>query len=348
MVQSFATHGHTSSVRCVSSAGKYLASGGADDRIVVYDMNSRKEHCMLNHHTATVTCVKFTIEKSHLISGSNDGVLAIVRVGNWQLEKIWEKPHKGAGIIDIAVHPTGKLALTLGSDHTLKTWNLIKGRQAYTINLTTKSTDVKSLDSIKWSPCGEHFILSGGLNLEFWNITTGGIANKYQFKSRVVCTFPLEDKVIAIGHENGEITILNIKNDTQNTVRAHGMRVKCLDSTENWLVSTSSDGRIKVWLYDGKSLTEKASCSTGCRCTSLALVLPVNIKEEKPIEKNADATESEKLVESSDEPDEQVKMVKKSYRVVVEEEITDHTVDKKGKKRKNKTKQKKDKKIKNK
>lgn len=359
MVQSFAIHNHTSSIRCVASAGKYLASGGADDRIVVYDMNSRKEHCMLNHHSSTVTCVKFTVEKSHLISGSNDGVLAIVRVGNWQLEKLWEKPHKGAALIDIAIHPTGKLLLTLGSDHTLRTWNLIKGRQAYAVNLTTKSTDVKSLDSIKWTPSGVHFILSGGLHLELWSITTGGIINKYEFNSRVVCTCPLENKIIAIGHENGEITVLNIENGTQKTLQAHAMRVKCLESSDNWLVSASSDGRIKVWLFDGTTLTEKGSCTTGCRCTSLALVLPITVKEES--DKNADATESEiKSVELSDESDTEknpVKLldesdtkvvVKKGYRVVLEEEITDQTVEEKAKKRKNKTKLKKDKKIKNK
>lgn len=41
--QSFAVHAHIGSVRTVHARGKYLASGGADDRIYVYDMKKRQE-----------------------------------------------------------------------------------------------------------------------------------------------------------------------------------------------------------------------------------------------------------------------------------------------------------------
>lgn len=86
--QSFATRSHNSSVRCLDVCGRYLASGGTDDKIVVYDLKERKEHHTLTHHNATVNCVRFTPEHTHIISGSADGVLAIVRIGNWQLEKV--------------------------------------------------------------------------------------------------------------------------------------------------------------------------------------------------------------------------------------------------------------------
>lgn len=43
MHQSFAVHAHIASVRSVHAKGKYLASGGADDRIYVYDMKKRQE-----------------------------------------------------------------------------------------------------------------------------------------------------------------------------------------------------------------------------------------------------------------------------------------------------------------
>lgn len=43
MHQSFAVHAHIASIRTVDAKGKYLASGGADDRIYVYDMKKRQE-----------------------------------------------------------------------------------------------------------------------------------------------------------------------------------------------------------------------------------------------------------------------------------------------------------------
>lgn len=66
---------------------------------------------MLVHHGSTVNCLSFTKEHTHLISGGSDGILAIVRVGNWQLEKIWDKAHKGMAIYDVAIHPSGKFII---------------------------------------------------------------------------------------------------------------------------------------------------------------------------------------------------------------------------------------------
>lgn len=36
-------HAHIASIRTVHAKSKYLASGGADDRIYVYDMKKRQE-----------------------------------------------------------------------------------------------------------------------------------------------------------------------------------------------------------------------------------------------------------------------------------------------------------------
>lgn len=41
-----------------------------------------------------------------------------------------------SGVNSIAIHPSSKLALTLGQNKTLRTWNLIKGRPAYISNLS--------------------------------------------------------------------------------------------------------------------------------------------------------------------------------------------------------------------
>ena len=35
----------------------------------------------------------------------------------------------------VTIHPSGKLALSVSKDKTLRTWNLLKGRAAYTTNI---------------------------------------------------------------------------------------------------------------------------------------------------------------------------------------------------------------------
>lgn len=93
--QTFATHSHTSSIRCVAIAGKFLASGGTDDKVVVIDMKTRQEHTVLMNHDGTVNTVAFTHGGTHLITGSDDGYIIITRVGNWQIEKKFKKAHGG-------------------------------------------------------------------------------------------------------------------------------------------------------------------------------------------------------------------------------------------------------------
>lgn len=277
-MQSFAAHDHSASVRCVALSGNFLASGGADDRIFIYDLKSRKQQCALTHHNSTITCLQFTENHSHLISGSSDGVLAIVRVGNWQLEKIWEKGHKGLAVLDIAVHNSGKLALSLGADCTLCTWNLIKGRQAYVINLNNKCKNAKSLEKILWAPDGVRFLLYGGKFTEIWSIETGGVLKQIEHNEKVTGCVWLNDEVLLVGHENGEISVLNLEDSSTEVFKAHESRVKGISLYKKRVITISSGGEIKIWNRDFEEL---GMIDTGCRLTCLCVVPPIKVKNEE-------------------------------------------------------------------
>lgn len=84
---------------------------------------------MLTTHNSAVNHLRFTPDATHLLSASSDGSLAAIRTGSWIPEGLWKTPHNNKSVNHITIHPSGKLALTLGADLTLKTWNLIKGRQ---------------------------------------------------------------------------------------------------------------------------------------------------------------------------------------------------------------------------
>lgn len=90
-------------MRCISVAGKFLASGGTDDKVVVIDLKSRKEHTVLMNHDGTVNAVAFTHNATHLLTGSDDGSIIVTRTGNWQIEKIWKKAHGGEYSYSIVV-----------------------------------------------------------------------------------------------------------------------------------------------------------------------------------------------------------------------------------------------------
>ncbi|VEN38863.1 unnamed protein product [Callosobruchus maculatus] len=318
LTQSFATHNHTSSIRCVATAGHYVASGSADDRLMIYDMKKRKEHCMLNHHNATVNAVQFTANGSHVLSGSADGVLSILKTGNWKLEKVWDKAHKGDTVLDIAVHPTGKLALTLGQDYALRTWNLVKGRQAYAINLSTKSKDFRSLEKICWCDDGVKFLLYGGRYTEVWSIETGGILKVVEHPSRVSsCAWTSTESFIS-GHEDGTLKTVDVSDSAIESFKAHDSRVKSVAKYSDYIVTASSNGEIKVWTED---LEELAKANSGCRITCVCILPVVEIKKE----------------EEDSEEDEEFEVVntdKGRSRVVIDVEDEDGRVKRSNKKKK--------------
>nr|XP_012153594.1 PREDICTED: p21-activated protein kinase-interacting protein 1-like isoform X2 [Megachile rotundata]XP_012153595.1 PREDICTED: p21-activated protein kinase-interacting protein 1-like isoform X2 [Megachile rotundata]XP_012153596.1 PREDICTED: p21-activated protein kinase-interacting protein 1-like isoform X2 [Megachile rotundata] len=293
MERTFATHNHTSSVRSVASDKHYLASGGADDSVYLYDMRYRIESGRLMHHNDTVNCVAFTPEASHLFTCSNDGTIAAIKCGNWQMEKHWQKAHKGLGVNTLAIHPTGKIALSTGADGILRTWNLIKGRQAYATNLVPRlKLDAKNVNILKWSPNGEKYLLAVNQRIDVYSVELAGIGSEIKFNAKIVCVEFLRDDLIAVGLENGQIKFYDLEKSVQTLEAiAHDTRVKCMAFKDDLLVTASSSGEIKLWRYGKHKLRMLQNVNCGARITCLSLAMPykslyddATIKAEEEVE----------------------------------------------------------------
>ena len=63
--------------------------------------------------------------------------------------------HKAA-VNSLSIHPTGRLALSVSHDGSLRMWDLTKGRCQYTARLDTEG------DDINFVPGGSHFMLTCG------------------------------------------------------------------------------------------------------------------------------------------------------------------------------------------
>ncbi|KAJ9589507.1 hypothetical protein L9F63_017292 [Diploptera punctata] len=274
LVQSFADHSHRASIRSVCAKGKYLASGSADESITLYDMKNRKECGILVQHNGMVNCMLFSPNGSHLLSGSEDGSIAIFRTGSWQLEKLFPKAHKGE------VHPTGKLALTVGTDATLRTWNLVKGRQAYATNLGKNRTgNGRAVTNILWSPDGNSYVLTIGAELNVYDVATAGIVYTIKLDKKISSVCFTKDTELAIGDEGGGISFYSVSEKKQLfVVEAHNnSRVKCLSCVtvggKKFLVSTSSAGEIKLWKCKVGKLKQICSTNSDCRITCLVVLV---------------------------------------------------------------------------
>ncbi|XP_072947641.1 p21-activated protein kinase-interacting protein 1-like [Epargyreus clarus] len=267
--QTFATQSHTASVRCVSVAGKFLASGGTDDKVVVIDLKTRKEHTVLMMHDGTINAVAFTHGGTHLLTGSDDGSIVVTRTGNWQTEKIWKKAHGGQPVIAIAVHPSDKLALSIGSDKTLRTWNLVKGRPAFTINLASKGVIMPT--EIKFSPSGNRFSLVSQQAVDIWTLEKAGLEKRITCNSKPTTVMWFNDDRVFVGLESGRILTVTVSDTQAITYKAHSDRVKCVHYENDTLYSASSAGQIKVWSFNDETLQEICTNNASCRVTCIAL-----------------------------------------------------------------------------
>ncbi|KAH8247956.1 hypothetical protein KR038_010867 [Drosophila bunnanda] len=278
--QTFADKSHAGSIKCLSVQGPWVATGGIDDRIFIYDMRIRKQSQILLSHAGTVNTMTFSPDLTHLLSGSADGHMIATRVGSWTTEGDWRKAHAGQPVTHISCHPSSKLALSLGGDQVLNTWNLVKGRVAYKTNLKSKKTLGSAPECLSWSTSGDHFTISGPLLLEIWDIKTANVVRRAKTPAKPVCVSWLDAKECLTGLENGSIAWISLEDGEDGTeaapkiIPAHESRVKAMAYLNETLATVSSSGEIKLWrcCLDKRELEELASTNIDCRPTGLGLL----------------------------------------------------------------------------
>lgn len=276
-----------------------------------------------------MNCITFTPDASHILTGGRDGQIGVVRCGNWQVEKLWEKPHKGESIEALAVHPSGKLALSTGGDGTLRTWNLVKGKQAYATNLIPRwRTLAKNINILKWSPNGEKYLIASNKKIDIYSVETAGVDEEINLDSKVICVEFLNDDLIAIGYDDGKISFYDLDESSKTLdIVAHSARLKCMQHIDDLLVTASSSGEIKLWQFtkDSMTLLNQVTCNSRILCLTLATVC-----------KNSRPKEDKVTTEEVAEIKKIMKLRMRQEVIIEDEENNSHLKVKETKKKKNK------------
>lgn len=275
---------HISSIKCLASSGKYLASGSSDEHIKLYDINRKKEiGSLLMQHTGSINCLAFH-QKSHLLSASVDGTIAIYRTSDWERLKTLTG-HKGS-VHWISIHPTGKLALSIGKDSTIKCWDLSRGLCARSSRLQRGPAD-----RVLWNSTGSLYALVYEKVIEIIDIEDQGVIATVEINSRingsVFTCFTNSDGVlvdiVVVGCEDATIQCFGI--DGKKILKfasGHKNRVKDISvsiiESVLYLATCSSDGCIKLWslsnLLINSVIEAISSYETNCRLTCISIGAP--------------------------------------------------------------------------
>ncbi|MEW5301868.1 MAG: hypothetical protein WDW36_004697 [Sanguina aurantia] len=314
LVKKYTFAAHRNAVRCVATAGQYLVSGGADDTIHMYDLKSQSDlGSVMNPGEGAVPCLALytpvsAYNPTHMLTGSADGALCIWSAGrNWDVLKVM-KGHRGA-VNALAVHSSGRLALTTSRDCSIRMWNLVKGRCSYTSKLDLEG------DSVSFCPSGARYSLVCGSKVTLHDASgEGGLLSSFTSGRRVLCTAQQHDDILLAGCEDGGIVAWDVRSGGRGRPHRQGSRDPdprlggalsgCArpaaprhasprgDAMPHSLAAASSDGIVKVWDTrmlgagsggDGSGSAAAAassravpiaSVSTGARITCLCVTLP--------------------------------------------------------------------------
>lgn len=253
---------------------------------------------LLDVHNGVVNHLRFTPDASHLFSASGDGALSATRTGSWISEGFWKSPHGGKPVTHFTIHPSGKLALSLGDDLTLRTWNLVKGRQTFTTNLKSKSKLGSVIEMVEFSPDGNNFLLSGAKAVEIWNIQNAAITREIECDAKPTSVCWLDNDNLLIGLNNGKLMWCALDKDESLTFEMYDKRVKALSYHNGFLASASSDGDITLWkiVIDDQDISELCSVNIGCRPICLTIINLADFADDYvlKLEKSTEEEEAEK------------------------------------------------------
>ncbi|XP_040316228.1 p21-activated protein kinase-interacting protein 1 [Herpailurus yagouaroundi] len=271
-VADFTHHAHTASLSAVAVNSRFVVTGSKDETIHIYDMKKKVDHGALVHHNGTITCLKFYGNR-HLISGAEDGVICVWDAKKWECLKSI-KAHKGH-VTFLSIHPSGKLALSVGTDKTLRTWNLVEGRSAFMKNIK------QNAHIVEWSPRGEKYIVVMLNKIDIYQLDTASISGTITNEKRISSVTFLSESVLAVAGDEEVVRFFDC--DSLMCLcefKAHDNRIKDMFSFEipehHVIVTASSDGFVKMWkLKQNKIVPPSLLCEvkTNARLTCLGVWL---------------------------------------------------------------------------
>ncbi|KAK9668955.1 hypothetical protein RND81_13G098600 [Saponaria officinalis] len=285
----FSYAAHFSPIKSITVSGTVAASSAGDDTVKLYDLTTSTELGSVLLYSSSATSLSLfgaSFFPTNLIAGATTGDVHIFDIDPFVLLKT-VKVHKKS-VNDVAVHPSGRVALTVARDLRLSMVNLVRGKRSYYSRLENE------VDVVKYfGDGGDKFFTCSGDNVCVHNSEDARLIAEFENSKRILCAAPAHNGLIFTSGEDRGITVWDSVagkvayqiEDTHKT-RVKGIVVLSRDGNSSsaespFLVgSASSDGVIRVWdvraTSKGKSVPlseadtkSRLTCLAGTSITSL-------------------------------------------------------------------------------
>jgi len=237
--------GHSSRVNCAvfGPDHRWLATGGADNSIRLWDVDSGLELRALTGHQNWIRSLAVNGNGDLLVSGSNDRTVKVWNVSSGR-ETLTLTGNEGV-VEAVLLSPDGRRIISGSADRTIRVWDATSGRP-----LQTLKNNTAAITALAVSPNGK--ILASGSedgSIRLWDTLDWSLQktlNKHAKKISTLAFSPDNRSFVSAGAD-GELVLWEAANGKPRfTTKQVGVLAASFTS-ERELLTTTADRTISSW-----------------------------------------------------------------------------------------------------
>lgn len=246
--------------------GRRGISGGADQTVRVWDVESGREIHRMTGHSFTIFSLAFSPDGQLALSGSGDKTVRL-----WDMERGLQIRRFGGFFLGkaswpvdaVAFSPDGRWALSGGMmDRTMRLWNVETGKEIR--RFVGHTSPVRSL---AFFPDGRRAITSSGDGtVRIWDLTTGHEIDRFKSDMKIAGqvfadrTYPTIEKFVlssdghrllsATPYDPGVLYLFDFESGRHlGRFEGHTKSVNslALSADGHWAISGSDDWTVRLW-----------------------------------------------------------------------------------------------------